>query len=723
MNWQKYARWGVALFAVVFAGVVYRAMGERQIAGPAMPVERLDPKASSEAISGLLRRLMGAEQEFEIGYATILGYPDGTTKFTGVRILSPERDGRSYVITAQDAVASANETSFELRQSIVLKASDGFELKTEAASFNTTEQIVRAPGAVSFARDGMNGSGVGMSYNEMSQVLVLDSESRVEMRGEQGAVTMSFESGTSTLDRVQNLLTLDGGVHVVRQDQDFDADRGVARLSENEDLVQYVELRGNARVSGAEAVDAMSARDIDLDYTDAGQSLERIVMIGDAAVALKPAGGAPAREVFGGRIDVGLAPDGTVTKLMAQEGVRLVVAGDGNAPPRTITARQLDATGETGKGLTAIQFDDAVDYREGGPSSVRSARARRLRLVLDGGAVSDAAFSGQVTFRDGPLEARAGEVRYAPSAGTLRLSGAEGGRAPHVIDERLDLSASAIDVRFETGDMQARGSVRTTIKPETAARSGGTGEPRTPGLLKSDVRVTVTSASLDYSGQTGSATFVGAAKPIVPVVLSQGETTIRAGRVVLDREQGNLTATGNSRFSLTTEKGESSEGTADEIAYIDKARVITYTSKAPAQSRLQSGQGDLRATTITISLEKDSTGVRRIDAEGTLAIVVNGYTATGQRLEYLAADGGSYTVYSGPKRPVTVLVPNDGTCRPMTGSKLTMRRGPDNIAMIVGMESEGKGRITYGSPTTCAPATPPRTPAVSPAAPAPAPVP
>ena len=44
----------------------------------------------------------------------------------------------------------------------------------------------------------------------------------------------------------------------------------------------FIELRGNARVAGGGAFDSMSARDIDLDYTDDGVTLERVALRGAA---------------------------------------------------------------------------------------------------------------------------------------------------------------------------------------------------------------------------------------------------------------------------------------------------------------------------------------------------------------------------------------------------------------------------------------------------------
>ena len=59
------------------------------------------------------------------------------------------------------------------------------------------------------------------------------------------------------LDRLQHLLTLDTGVHVVRDDQVIDTDHANGRLSASNDIVTFIELHGNSRVTGG-AVDRIA---------------------------------------------------------------------------------------------------------------------------------------------------------------------------------------------------------------------------------------------------------------------------------------------------------------------------------------------------------------------------------------------------------------------------------------------------------------------------------
>src|SRR5687767_5514007 len=103
MRWQKRARFGVAIFGIVFAAVVYSAIGERVTPKPPPTPQRVDPKATVETSRGVLDRVTGARLDFTITSERNLTYENGATKSTGVRIDVKERQGRDFVITSGEA--------------------------------------------------------------------------------------------------------------------------------------------------------------------------------------------------------------------------------------------------------------------------------------------------------------------------------------------------------------------------------------------------------------------------------------------------------------------------------------------------------------------------------------------------------------------------------------------------------------------------------------------
>ena len=160
-------------------------------------------------------------------------------------------------------------------------------------------------------------------------MLTIAEQAKVNMADEKGQPTTDFTAGTAVLDRLQNTLTLDGQAHVLRNQQVIDADHVLTRLSDDEQIVQFIELRNNARVTGGTSIDSMSARDIDMDYTDDGQALERVTLNGGAGVAMKGSSGA-GRQIVGEALDVRLAPDGAIVALIGRDKVRLDLPASGD---------------------------------------------------------------------------------------------------------------------------------------------------------------------------------------------------------------------------------------------------------------------------------------------------------------------------------------------------------------------------------------------------------
>src|SRR5206468_9756823 len=133
-----------------------------------------------------------------------------------------------YGLTGREAQAGENQKELELAGGVQLAASDGFIVNADTATFNQDNEIMTAPGAVTFERNRMMGSGTGMSYDKNTDVLSLADQSHVSLRDEHGNTTTEFTSGKSTLDRMAHTLALDGHVHALRGEQVIDAKQGIA---------------------------------------------------------------------------------------------------------------------------------------------------------------------------------------------------------------------------------------------------------------------------------------------------------------------------------------------------------------------------------------------------------------------------------------------------------------------------------------------------------------
>ena len=108
-SWQRRTRIGLAIFGVALAAVVYFSMGERRSQAPPAPVQRSDPKSIFEGEQVGLQRLRQTQQDFSITSSRTVSYEDGSQKMFAVEITVRKSDGRSYVVTADEATAGKDQ--------------------------------------------------------------------------------------------------------------------------------------------------------------------------------------------------------------------------------------------------------------------------------------------------------------------------------------------------------------------------------------------------------------------------------------------------------------------------------------------------------------------------------------------------------------------------------------------------------------------------------------
>ena len=755
-SWHKRARLGVAIFGVAIATVVYFAMGERQVASAPQAVTRSDPKAVLEINSGQYKGITGVEKNFEIEYSRFSTYDDGSAKFFDVVVTVPKEGNRTFTIRAKEAVTDKEQTDIKLSGDVRMEDSDGFSLKTDTGSFDRKQSIALAPGAVTFGKGRMSGSGIGITYHQAADVLVVSQQAQVTTRNEAGEPVMEFASSAATLDRTQNLLTVEGSVHVVRNEETIDADRAVARLSEADDVVQYLELRGNSRVEGGGGdIDAMSARDIDLDYTDDGQRLEAVKLNGGAAVAKKGDNGASeqlvaerielqlaadqssrmaltrnavvttvagpgrgSRRIAANALALDVAPDGALTRAVGRESVRLDLPAAEGAPARSIRSNALDGTGAAGRGLTNATFTGDVIFteeerRQGGPggpsggSGARTVRAQTLQASMANDAVTAATFTTDVSFEEAGLKGCAGRVEYSPEKGTLALAGDTPAGKPIVAEERMAIEAPAIDVTLESRRMSARGGVITHVgspsrcRPAQARPQVQQSPTRLPGLMKQDVAATIKGTTLEYEGDAGKARYSGGRTSI-----SQADTAIYGDTISLDQKNGDLTATGNAVATMPMDGGESI-GRAHEITYVDAKRLIRYAAAPPPPIPLPVAPGTpppLPPRDVQLlSPQGDLLATTRIDVvvaeKGGEVQRLDAYGSVRMKQAQRNASGAAHLRYEAATGDYVLTA---GTlapavlvadCREMRGTTLTFNKSNDTIVVDGKREGQSERRV------------------------------
>jgi lipopolysaccharide export system protein LptA len=700
MSWQKPARIAVAVVGIVSAVAVYLAMGERRAAPAPQPITRSEEEAVVEFDRAFMERYSGALKDFEIKDAKVLGYGDGRVKFVGdpagtpLSIVVHKGDTRRVRIRASEAKVSKDENYFELTGPVELRDSDGFWLKTDRATVNRADSIAHVPGAATFGKGRMTGSGVGFSYDENRQILLISQKARIKTVDEAGKPVIEMTSGTAMLDRLLHVATLDTDVHVVRDTQIIDTDAANGRLSTNNDVVTYVELHGNSRVVGGTSIDRMAARDISLDYTEDGKTLEGVKMLAGANVTMTGDAGKPGRKIAGETVDLTLAADGMLTSAMARENVSLELPAGADSPQRTITAQTLDGTGEPGKGLTNTTFGGGVTFSEfplpakttpADNKAGRTARSQKLEASMANDAVTAAIFTGgDVTFEEAGLKGCAARVEYQPKKNSLTLAGATKAGNPMVAEEQVAIEAESIDVTLDTRLMKARTKVQMFMhaakprcRPATQRPKGEQGASKVPGLLKSDAPLTITAGNLEYDSQKGYAVYSGGRVSL----RQEEETSIASDTLVIDQTKGDLTATGNSISKMMLDK-KVSRGTAHEIRYSDEKRLITYASapKAPTGevSLISGSDSTIRAGSIDLTLSAKENTLERMRAERNVRVIEGEHTVEkAARLDYTAADE-KYLVMGEGTTPV-VVIKRGPQCRDYIGRSIEFSKRTDRV--------------------------------------------
>jgi LPS export ABC transporter protein LptC/lipopolysaccharide transport protein LptA len=700
-TWQRRARLALAVFVVVFAAGLFFALRREPAKPQAPPITRTDPNAAVESTGGVAIQLKGDKEEFKVESQESLVYANGMRKLKHVKVTVAERAGRSFVLTADEAKVGESESAIEVNGHVALSVSDGLNVTTEQASYTEGDGVVRAAGPVEFRRGRLAGSGVGMTYDKNRDVLWLLDQAVVEVAADDtGSGASRVRAGAAGLARQDKYMRFERGVRVLRAGRALEADTAVAYLSDDEKRIQRVELRGGSRIVGGGrtpgALEAMSARDMDLTYGAEGEILQQAILAGGAVIQIAGDKGTRGRRIAGEWMDIGLAPDGTtVTSLQGRDNIQLDLPPEGGAPGRTVHAAALQATGTPATGLTnaAFQADPAsptsvVEFRERqtakSPARVAHARSMGLALKPGFGQIETARFGGGVRFDDGDLTATAREARYIVSAGQLNLSGDDErtGRPPQVVDPKATISGARIEVVFDGRKITAQGSVDTVRQPSAAAPAGtkpgalaAEQGDHLPALFKQDQPAYVRADDLAYDGGAGRAIYTGTVR------LWQGDLTINGDRVVLDDRKGDLTATGSVRSHLvmlqeneTTKAKEKvpTIGAAESLVYEDATRKIVLARGPSKQARLAGAEGDVTADRIDLFLNKAGEELERLEADGEATIKLpQNRTASGTHLKYTAADG-RYVMNGSPVRIIE-------ECRETTGRTLTFFRSTDRI--------------------------------------------
>jgi len=690
----KVSKAALALVAAAVIVSVALALKRRVIpVAPPLVAVRTDPKAVVESTSGRAVRFNRAHEDIRVEYERQLTYADGSTKLLKVKIVADDRgDGRSFTLTADDGEAGKDESAISLSGHVTLLEGDGFTAETAAATYDKRDEMVRAPGDITFHHNRLSGSGTGMVYDKNADVLTILQHAVAHVApNENGKGAAEVSAGHATYARMDHLVEFQGGVHVTRSGQVIDSATAIVYLNDDDKRITVLELHGNATISGetkaAGSLQGISGADVTLEYADDGQAIQHAIIGGNATVKLSGGDGKAGREIAANALDVTLASDGaTPIAMTAVQDVRLTLPADDAVATRTVKAQTLSATSDPAnpsRGLTRAEFTGGVEYREKSASVDRLARSAKLQVGLKAAmaAFDSATFSGAARFEDAKVTGTASSLTYMSDQGTLSLSGSESASPrPHVFNDQIAVDANGIDVVLAGPVLNAKGTVKSVLQPPK--KGAGADSAKLPSMLKQDQAVAVTADVLKYDGGANTASYDGHAQ------LWQTDTSIKAGSIAIDSKTGDLTASGSVVTTTVLEQTDKekkkkerqqSVATAKAFAYSDKARRAHYDGDV----HFSQAENDLSAATVDLYLKPEGNELERAEAfhpSNEVTLREQGRQTTGSKLSYSAADER----YDVTGAPVTVV---DQCGRNTSGRTLTFRKSTDTI------EIDGNRRV------------------------------
>jgi lipopolysaccharide export system protein LptA len=690
--WQKRLRLAIALFVAVFAValVVSLVRGRKAAAPPPAAPPELGKDVVTKGGPGHVDTRTEGKGGVSLRFGSQLTYADNRSKLgDGVTLEIPDKDGRSIKIESREAEITRppgkEVGTAVLTGGVKLTTSDGITITAPLANYNDDEKMVRIPGALQFQKGRMTGSGVGATFDQTRNVLWLLDQAKMDVAPDKdGGGETHVTAKTAGMARNEHYMKFQGSARLEGQGHIVTGDEVTAHLTEDNERMTRMEVRGNSRITGKPAASGpqdMQAKDIDLAYAADGRTLQAAKLFENASMQLPGDKGKSGRRITARNIDVAMGPDGsTVTNLAATENVQVDLPADGDTPARRIRSASLLATGQPPGGIQDATFAGGVEYHEsraarGKTAAVdRTARSARMDLKTKPGFgdIEEARFHSNVHFTDGTrTTADAPMAVYAIGQDRLDLSPGEGetGRGPHVADGRISVEARTISMTLTTQVLKADTNVRSVMVGSKAGAKDGV---RMPSMLKQDQPVNVTSNRLDYDGANAKAIYDGAAK------LWQDETTIRADRITVEDKTGNLHAAGNVVTTMVlTDAGEKpaakpgappqpTNTSAEDLLYEDARHRATYTGKV----HMSGPTGDVTAARIELYLAEQGGQLERAEADGNVVSRQELRRAYGQHLTYQPKDG-TYTMTGSP---VKVYEDTPGDCRMTEGASATFQR-------------------------------------------------
>jgi lipopolysaccharide export system protein LptA len=443
---------------------------------------------------------------------------------------------------------------------------------------------------------------------------------------------------------------------------------------------------GQVSFTGKDAArdDRLSASRVEMDLADAGRQPQQIRATGAVQVVSQRAGGA-LRRLESESLGMDFAPAGRARERR--------LTGAETQAPAIIEFREGDEQSRIRAWRLAAQFDGRSEIRSargwGGveverrirPRAPQVTASREMTLAVDPrGEWTEVTQSGDVRFREGARSGQAHQARAVRSTEVIALSG-----GATVADSVSRTAASSIEINQRSGEIVARGNVRTTYLVASPPR----GESAfVPNLGPQPAHISA--EELRASAEQGRAVYAGKAR------LWQGDAVLEADTLELRRgagEERQLLGRGHVRAILPQARNEAGGGSPGmQTVWRARAGQLAYQSSAPKvqleeQVFAESNVGQLQSQKLDFFLAGNGAGSKQLakaEAVGDVLVRQGDRRGQAERADYFAGEGKF--VLSGGKPTLY-----DAVLGTTTGRQLTFFLADDRILID---SEEGSRTVT-----------------------------
>jgi LPS export ABC transporter protein LptC/lipopolysaccharide transport protein LptA len=516
--------------------------------------------------------------------------------------VSQGQPGKATITADRGTYAPAQQRAV-FQGNVHVLTEDGMELKTEELIHRGDRNTVRSDYPTWFKRKDLSGTSHGFGYDTESGRLELVKD--VDLKIQAGDNVPTFiKADHAVATREDGLLRFLDGVEVTQGKDRLKADRLVVNFSDEDHVIHRAQALDDVEVwtSGSTQVPGMSANTT----------------------------GGGARHLACRRLDLWFRPDRTLQQAVAGPNADLTIMPGPKDPPERKRLRSdvLDFNfDEKGRLEELSTLKDTMFNTETIPPAPlvpRTMECKRFVAKIDPetGQATTIEFIKDVSFARGPQRATGQHALYDGAKTTLALT-----EDPVLVDQEqgTELHAQRIDVKTDTGDIQAREDVRHILRGRSAMKAGLLGSTEDPTI--------VTAGLLEYTDRNKLASYQHGA------LLRSGKDEVRASAIDIQELPGGkrrLEAKGKVISRMQPKADKPGEGPATVESRAAQMNYDEARNRIDYQGDVFIRQGDIqtKSPNATLSLNPDGGSIKTLEAGDPVEVQQAGRRATGSKGTY-----------------------------------------------------------------------------------------